>query len=248
MQTPKQPEILTKEGMDACPLSCLYIMIFRAIIFDLDGTLLDTLRDIGEAMNRVLTAQGFPKHAIDAYKYFVGNGAKPLVHDTLPETARSPEMVEHYLKIFLEDYGQNWSVNTRPYPGVSELLDALRAQGRKMSIFTNKPQQFALNCVDRLLPHWSFDHIVGQQDGFPRKPDPAGALRIAKSWGIPPSEILYIGDTGTDMQTAVAAGMCPVGVLWGFRERKELEEHGAQLVLERPQDLLSFLESALHPL
>jgi phosphoglycolate phosphatase len=216
-------------------------MPYKAVLFDLDGTLLDTLEDLGNASNRVLQSQGFPTHPINAYRYFVGDGAKTLIHRILPENQRNEEMIERCLNIFREDYGQNWNIRTRPYDGVPEMLDTLQAKELKLSILTNKPHEFTIHCVSSLLPDWHFDIVYGQRDGVPRKPDPAGAIEIAENLHIPPEEFLYLGDTGTDMRTAVAAGMHPVGVLWGFRQKKELEENGAQVLIEHPSEFIGIL-------
>ena len=217
-------------------------MAYKAVLFDLDGTLLDTLEDLANSSNRILKALGFPIHPIDAYRYFVGDGAKMLMTRILPENQRNKQMIERGLNLFREDYGQHWDINTRPYDGVPEMLDALQTQGLKLAVLTNKPHEFAVHCVASLLPTWHFERVFGQRDGVPRKPDPAGAIEIAEQLHLAPSEFLYLGDTANDMQTAVAAGMFPVGVLWGFRPREELQENGAQELLERPLDILKLLE------
>lgn len=217
-------------------------MQYKAVLFDLDGTLLDTLADLGNSMNRVLAAQGFPTHPLDAYRYFVGNGVRVLVTRTLPETERDEKMLKRCLSLFLEEYDQHWQDETRPYNGVPEMLDALRARGLKLAVFSNKPHDFTLLCVQKLLSQWQFHAIVGQRETTAPKPDPAGALEIARVLNLSPSEFLYLGDTGTDMQTAAAAGMFSVGALWGFRPREELVEHGAQVLLEHPIHILELLK------
>jgi phosphoglycolate phosphatase len=217
------------------------LMAYKAIIFDLDGTLLNTLEDLTNSMNRVLTKEGFPIHPLDAYRYFVGNGATMLVTRTLPPENRDDETIRRCLKMFLEDYNQNWNIKTKPYKGVPGMLDALAARGLKMAVLTNKPDNNAKSCVAELLSNWNFEMVLGQRDGLPRKPDPAGALEIAEIFQIAPSEILYLGDTAVDMQTALAAQMFPVGALWGFRPQKELQENGAQAFLKQPMDILALL-------
>ena len=216
-------------------------MSYNAVLFDLDGTLLDTLEDLGNSMNRVLITQGFPTHPLDAYRYFVGDGITMLVTRTLPEEQRNEAVIQRCMALFREDYGQNWKVKTRPYDGIPEMLDALEARGLKLTILSNKPHEFTKRCVAQILPSWHFDIVLGQRDAVPRKPDPAGAIEIAEVLNITPSEFLYLGDTANDMQTAVAAGMFPVGVLWGFRTRQELLENGAQVLLDRPLDILTIL-------
>lgn len=219
-------------------------MQYKAILFDLDGTLLDTLADLGNSMNRVLRGQGFPVHLLDAYRYFVGNGSRMLVTRTLPETHRDEKTVKRCLSLFLEEYEQHWQDETRPYDGVPEMLDALQAQELELTVFSNKPHDFTVLCVQKLLSKWRFRVIAGQRETVAPKPDPGGALAIARTLNLSPSEFLYLGDTGTDMQTAVAAGMFPVGALWGFRPREELLEHGARILLEHPVDMLELLKSS----
>ena len=212
-------------------------MPHRAIIFDLDGTLLDTLQDLCDATNRVLAARGFPPHPRDAYRYFVGDGPHMLVARALPEGARDEETVAEVVSAFRADYGENWAVRTRPYDGVPEMLDALTARGVPMAVLSNKPHENTQKCVGTLLRKWRFVSVIGQSDDIPPKPDPKGALYTAKVLAVPPSELLYVGDTNTDMQTARNTGMFAVGVLWGFRDREELETSGANVILAQPGEL-----------
>ncbi len=225
----------------------LKTMTYKAIIFDLDGTLLDTLEDLGDAVNRVLTAKGFPTHKIDAYRYFIGDGEAMLITRALPEEKRSDELVSICLEEYRQDYSRNWNVNTRPYDGVAEMLDALVSHGFKLAILSNKPHEFTKLCVSGLLSKWTFDAVFGQREPIPRKPDPAGALKIAGELKIPPSEFLYLGDTAVDMKTAIAANMFPVGVLWGFRSAEELQQSGAQVLLKRPMDIMNILNTKSIP-
>jgi phosphoglycolate phosphatase len=217
-------------------------MPYQAVIFDLDGTLLDTLEDIGDAVNRVLSARGFPVHPIDAYRFFVGNGVAMLITRALPEDKRDAETIRSCLDAYRADYDQHWNVKTRPYDGVGAMLDALTARGLKLAILSNKPHDSTQECVREFLSKWSFDVVFGQRDGVPLKPDPAGALAIAHTLGVPPAACLYLGDTAVDITTAIAAGMTPVGALWGFRPMEELQESGAQVLIEQPLDILGLLE------
>jgi phosphoglycolate phosphatase len=218
-------------------------MTYKAVIFDLDGTLLDTLEDLGNAGNRVLTARGFPTHEIDAYRYFIGDGATTLITRALPAEKRSDEIISTCLEEYRQDYGRNWNVNTKPYDGVTEMLDALVAHGFKLAILSNKPHEFTKLCVSGLLSKWTFDAVFGQREPIPRKPDPTGALKIAGELRISPSDFLYLGDTAIDMKTAIAANMFPVGVLWGFRSAEELQQSGAQILLKRPMDIMNILNT-----
>lgn len=216
-------------------------MFFKAVLFDLDGTLLDTLEDLGDAVNRVLAAKGFPAHNLEAYRSFIGNGAAMLITRALPEDKRNDATIHACLEAYREDYGQNWNVKTKVYDGIPQMLDELTARGLKLAVLSNKPHEFAKRCVIDLLPNWTFDVVLGQRDGIPLKPDPAGALEAAASLNIPPGEFLYLGDSAVDMETAIAAGMFPVGVLWGFHSMEELQESGAQVLIGRPLEILRLL-------
>ena len=215
-------------------------MTYKAVIFDLDGTLLDTLEDIGDAVNRVLIERDFPAHTRDAYRYFVGDGSAMLVRRALPERARVEETIIECFEAFLEEYGKNWNEKTRPYDGIPELLDALTEKGLKLAVLSNKPHEFTKQCVSELLANWRFDAVLGQRDQIPKKPDPAGAMEVAERLHIPPEEFLFIGDSAVDIKTAIAAAMFPVGVLWGFRP-EELKESGAQALINRPLEVMNLL-------
>lgn len=216
-------------------------MKIEAIVFDLDGTLLDTLDDLADSMNAVLHRLGFPTHGREAYKYFVGDGMDKLVERALPPTERTPVLISEALRAMKEEYGRRWNLKTRPYPGIPDLLDALSARGIPLAILSNKPHEATQMAVAELLPRWEFRLVLGARPSLPKKPDPQGARRIAETLGIPPERFFYLGDTGTDMQTALRAGMHPVGVLWGFRAAKELRENGASLLLDWPTHLLNYL-------
>lgn len=213
----------------------------RAVIFDLDGTLLDTLQDLGEAMNAVLRKHGFPDHPLDAYRFFVGEGMEALVRRTLPEGQRSEAMVAMLLEVMREEYGRRWYDHSRPFPGVPEMLDSLQSRGVPMAVFSNKPHVFTVEMVAELLGNWSFTSVRGILPGTHRKPDPAVALQISREMNITPEEILFVGDSDLDMLTARAAGMFGVGVLWGFRDAGELQGAGASALIAHPGELLRFL-------
>ncbi len=216
-------------------------MSFQAILFDLDGTLLDTLEDLGNTANLVLARNGFPVHSLNAYRYFVGDGVAMLFRRALPENKRNDDTVCICVQAFIEAYSRNWNMNTKPYDGVTEMLDALAVRGIKMAILSNKPDDFTRQCVTEFLSDWTFDMVLGQRNSQPLKPDPSGAKEIAKCLCVPPSDFIYLGDTAIDMRTAVAAGMFPVGALWGFRTGKELLENGARVLIERPQEILNLV-------
>lgn len=213
----------------------------KAVMFDLDGTLLNSLEDLANAANRTLAANGHPIHALSDYRYFVGSGAAKLIERALPSGHRTAMEIEKCLGQFLADYDQNWKVHTQPYPGISIMLDQLVDRRVRLAVLSNKPHAFTLRCVTQLLSAWSFDVVLGQRKQVPAKPDPAGALEAAEIMSLPPNAFVYMGDSAIDMQTAAAAGMFPVGVLWGFRPHRELEEGGAKAVIETPAEALRYL-------
>ncbi|MCP4749397.1 MAG: HAD family hydrolase [Proteobacteria bacterium] len=216
-------------------------MSYKAVLFDMDGTLLDTLTDIAKSTNRVLASRNLPQHKLEDYKYFVGAGATHLVTSVLPEEERNEKTIQECLEAFEKDYSVRWKENTRPYAGIEEMLDTLTKRGLKMAILSNKPHEITVSCVGEMLSNWRFEVVFGQRDDVPRKPDPAGALEISERMNIPPSDFLYLGDTGIDMKTAAAADMFSVGVLWGFRPREELLGSGAKALIEAPMDILKHI-------
>jgi phosphoglycolate phosphatase len=213
----------------------------EAVVFDFDGTLVDSLQDIAAATNRVLAQRGFPPHPLDAYRYFVGDGMEMLVRRALPPEYGDDETVAALLPDVRQDYAAHSLERTALYPGIADLLDALATRDVPIAILTNKPHKHTLPMVERLLPRWRFAAVLGAAPGLPRKPDPTGALRVARATGVVPAHWRYLGDTGTDMRTARAAGMTAVGVLWGFRAAEELRAAGAHHLIERPMDLLPLL-------
>lgn len=213
-------------------------MSYKAIIFDLDGTLLNTLDDLADSMNAVLKNLGFPEHETDAYRYYVGDGMEILCRRVLPEGHRDAVVINKCLLGMREEYGKRWKNKTKPYNGMHETLDHLAQHGIKMAVLSNKPDGLTRLTVEQLLTKWKFDIVLGERPGVPRKPDPAGALEIAKRLDIMPEQIVYLGDTGIDMKTATAAAMYPVGALWGFRAKAELVENGAAMLIAEPLELL----------
>ena len=214
----------------------------KAVCFDLDGTLLDTLDDLAYCTNKILSERGYPIHHVDSFRYFVGDGAKMLMTRVLPEEARNEALIEECRKDFETIYRECWNKQTVPYHGIPELLNALTKRKLKLAVLSNKPQEFTVLTVDHLLQNWNFDVILVQRESVPKKPDPAGMQEICKQLRVLSDEFLYLGDTATDMKTAVAAGCYPVGVLWGFRSEKELKDNGAQAIIKKPLDALDFLD------
>lgn len=217
-------------------------MKFQAAVFDLDGTLLDTLADIADAMNAALARMGFPGHETDAYKYLTGDGVRALAERSVPDPAKNETAFAGCIREFRLEYAARWGTKTRPFPGITGLLAELSRRGFKLSVLSNKLDEFARRAVRDFLPGFDFSFVIGAKPELPPKPDPAGALLIARGLNIPSSCILYLGDTGVDMQTAVRAGMYPVGVLWGFRDEKELRENGARVVINTPAEVFGFVD------
>ena len=212
-------------------------MQYKAAIFDLDGTLVDSLEDIADSVNETLSAHGFPVHPLRSYLHFVGNGSRTLIQRALPQDKASEALVDEILAEYKERYGQNILHKTRPYDGIMDMLGALRRQGIPMGICTNKHQSAAADIVGGLFPEGMFREVIGDQPGLPRKPDPSKALRMAKHFGAAPEEIAYFGDSNVDMETATRAGFLPIGVLWGFRSKEELIEGGAKVILSHPMEI-----------
>lgn len=216
-------------------------MKFKAVVFDLDGTLLDTIDDLADSMNSVLEQNGYPVHDIEAYKYFVGDGLRNLVSKALPADKRNDETINRGLAAMRSEYSKRWADKTKPYPGITNMLDALVENGIKLSVLSNKADDFVKAIMKRFFADWVFEPMLGERKGTPRKPDPAGALEIARILDIKPCEFLYLGDTGVDMITANAAGMYAVGALWGFRKAGELRENGAMVLAADPAEIPKLL-------
>lgn len=215
---------------------------FEAVLFDVDGTLLDTIQDLADSMNDTLAHFGFPTHAVDRYKYFVGDGMENLVRRSLPDSVRAdPSVVSECFLLMRRAYGRNWNRKTRPYPGIPELLDGLAGKGVRMAVLSNKPDDFTRKAVRELLSPWRFEIVQGERPPVPRKPDPSSALGISGRMGVKPGNFIYLGDTATDMETANAAGMFAVGALWGFRSAGELTASGARKLIGTPPELLDLL-------
>ena len=213
-----------------------------AVIFDLDGTLLDTIDDLADSMNHVLEENGLSAHPVEAYFQFIGNGMAKLVERALPDDLqRDAAQIEAFTEAFRIAYDARWNCKSKPYPGIPELLDALVAENVPLGVCSNKPEPFTQKCVAQLLPSWGFTCVLGHSDAFPRKPDPSSTVHIASQLGFTPADTWFIGDSGVDMQTASAAGARAVGVLWGFRSETELRDHGAMHVIETPDELRSLI-------
>jgi len=217
-------------------------MNYKAVVFDLDGTLVDSAADLGNAVNRVLEDHGFPVHAISRYQDFIGNGAEMMVKRALPEDSRGEVILKECLNDFMNDYNENFNVDTVLYDGIPELLDHLSEKSIILTLLTNKPEKITFKLNESLLSKWEFKVVMGSSEGIPKKPDPTGAKLLLDKIGIPGSQTVYFGDSGIDMTTAVSSGMVPVGVLWGFRGKDELENSGAKYIIENPLDILEMIQ------
>ncbi len=217
-------------------------MAFRAIIFDLDGTLLDTIKDIADSMNFVLKTLGFPIYKTEEYYYFVGEGMETLCRKVLPPVHNTPDMVAHCVAAMKTEYQRRWQNNTRPYPGILELLNELEKRDIKMAVLSNKPDPLTKLFIQKLLAGINFSLVLGESPDFPKKPAPDSALYISKYLNISPSEFIYLGDSNIDMKTANSAGMFAVGALWGFRTAEELICSGAKKLIKEPQELLKIID------
>jgi phosphoglycolate phosphatase len=210
-----------------------------AVAFDLDGTLVDSLADIAHACNHAFEVLGLPTHPLDAYRGFVGEGVGRLLEQALP-----PERMDlrgEAETAFRARYGEHLLDLTQPYPGVVDLLRALTERGVPLGVLSNKPHPMTARVVEALFGDLPWKAVEGVRPERPRKPNPAGAFDVAEALGVDPSQVLFVGDTKVDVGTARAAGMVPVGVLWGFRPRAELEAAGAAHLLDAPADLLPLL-------
>jgi phosphoglycolate phosphatase len=217
-------------------------MKYTAVLFDLDGTLLDTLDDLADSANVTLRRRGWPEHPPEAYKTFVGDGVTTLLRRCLPEEHRDEQTVAECVAEMRAEYAERWDAKTRPYDGIVEMLEQLHARGLKLAVLSNKPHDATKKCVDRFFGHISFACVQGVDDGIPPKPDPAGTNHIRQTLATAPEKFLYLGDTNTDMKTAVAAGMRPVGVTWGFRTPEELRANGARTLIDHPRELFTLLD------
>ena len=215
--------------------------MIKAVLFDLDGTLADSLIDLADGVNRAIASKGFPTHEVEAFKYFVGDGIPKMIERALPESNRDAATINEIKDIFLPYYAIHYADNTYAYAGMPELVNTLKSQGFIVAVVTNKEQHMANEVVKSLYGD-VFDLIFGKRDGIPAKPDPTAALMAMEELGVTPEECVFIGDSGMDVATAVNSGAVPVGELWGFRKEDELLENGAKYIIRQPQELLDIIK------
>jgi len=211
----------------------------KAFIFDLDGTLIDSLADIAESINRMLDTRGYPRCEQEVFKQMVGDGMEKLVERALPEAVRSEELIKVCVEEYRAHYDVLWNAQTQPYEGIVAMLAELKGRGVKLGVISNKAHRFTVPMTEHFFGTTLFDHILGQRAEVPRKPDAAGAHEMAAFLGLKTEEMAYVGDSGIDMQFAKNSGMKAVGVRWGFRSEAELIECGADLLLTRPAEVFN---------
>lgn len=214
---------------------------FKLVIFDLDGTLLNTIADLAHSTNYALEKNGFPPHPIEAYRYYVGNGINKLFERALPEKERTTEQIARIRAVFLPYYNEHNTDYTAPYEGVESLLKVLHEQGCQFAVASNKYQLATEKLINRFFPAIPFTAVFGQRDGVPVKPDPTIVHDILRIAQVHPEETIYIGDSGVDMQTATNSGMTSIGVTWGFRSREELEKAGASYIAGSTDEILRII-------
>lgn len=210
----------------------------RLVIFDLDGTLLNTIADLAASTNQALRHFNYPEHPTEAYRFFVGNGINKLFERALPEGERTEQNVLRIRSRFIPYYDQHDSDFSTPYPGIPEVLEALQNRGIKLAVASNKYQSATERLIVHYFPTLRFEAVLGQREGIPVKPDPTIVNDILQATGIAQEEVLYVGDSGVDMQTALHAGVDAVGVAWGFRPRTELEPFHPLAIINKAEDLL----------
>lgn len=215
-------------------------MKYKGIIFDLDGTLVNSLEDISDAMNSVLTGLNYPTHTYDTYQYFIGSGLRNLVSKALPESNNSADEIENCFGSMVNGYRETCTLKTKPYEGITELLDNLVSRNIKLAVFSNKSDELTKKITSEIFPDY-FDASVGLSVESLKKPNPFEALAISKNWNLKPEQVIFIGDSDIDMQTAVNANMLPVGVTWGYRTEEELKASGAKVVIHNPFELIGVL-------
>ncbi len=217
--------------------------MIKAVLFDLDGTLVNSLEDLADACNYALKEEGYPTHNLEKYKYFVGRGMQNLIHKILPEDKKDEATHKRVYEKFYPYYNAHSADKTSPYSGIPELLGTLKEKGIKFAVVTNKADAAAKRVVESFFGK-DFCPVFGQRAGVPVKPEPDIAFLAMQELGVKPEECAFVGDSGVDMQTGVNCSALPIGVLWGFRSAEELAENGAESLVNNCEELLSVIENA----
>lgn len=214
--------------------------MYQAAIFDLDGTVVDTVESIGHTMNLCLAGYGLPEQPIEKYRFFAGDGAQKLVERALEAAGnQDASLAERAFKDYMERFRSGCLYHVRAFSGLKETLTKMKKSGMRLAVCTNKPHWNAVEVIRKVYGENLFDEILGDRPDHARKPSPQGPLLLAGRLNAEPKSCLYVGDTDTDMRTGRAAGMVTAGVLWGFRGKEELLREGASVLAERPEDLLA---------
>ncbi|MBQ5764514.1 MAG: HAD-IA family hydrolase [Clostridia bacterium] len=215
--------------------------MFKAAFFDLDGTLVNSLYDLAASTNHVIAKYGFNKREVDEFKYFVGDGIPKMLQRAIGKEIET-ETFEKIKNEFLQYYAEHCADETCAYEGIVGLLMFLKSKGVKLAVVTNKAQEMAEKVVDEVFGFvLKFDYILGMQPGIPAKPDPTGVLMAMDKLGVKPNECVFVGDTGMDVAAGVNAGAYAVGVLWGYREKDELEKSGAVAFAKEPKEIANIV-------
>ena len=215
--------------------------MFKGVIFDLDGTLVNSLEDISNAINTVLKKHNFPTHSIETCQSYIGHGVRDLVVKALPEENKNEEWIDRCFHEMIAIYSEKCTIKTTMYAGISDLLDELTARNLKLAVFSNKADELTKKVVKAVFSKWNFEVVEGLKVEALKKPNPTVALEISKKLAIPAEQLIFVGDTDVDILTAKNSGMHPVGVVWGYRTKEELILSGAKYILENPLDLIKIL-------
>ena len=216
---------------------------FKAVIFDLDGTILDTLSDLADAMNITLEKFGFPKRELSHHRKAIGNGIRKYAERCIPEEALSDALLDEFVAVAAQDYKNNSTVKTTPFPGIKDLMDFLSENGISISILSNKRNEIVTALSEHYFSEYSFDCVYGELPGIPKKPDPAAALKIAADCGFDPHEVLFIGDSIYDVITGKNAGMKTLAVTWGNQDRETLESENPDFIADTAEEIINYIKT-----
>lgn len=217
-------------------------MNIKALVFDMDGTLINTLEDLADSTNFALKQHSYPINPTDDYRFFVGSGARNLIKRALPSSDHAEDIIDEVLETYKKHYATNWRNKSRLYAGIGDALNQAVDQKLKLAVLTNKPQEFADQCAAHFLSDWPWEKVQGQVDGVPHKPDTAMPTLVNKALDVQPNEVLYFGDSDVDMQTAKNIGYKAIGVTWGFRPERELRKAGAEFIIHEPAEILGLID------
>lgn len=217
----------------------------KLIIFDLDGTLLNTINDLAVSANHALHQNSYPEHELHEYQFFVGNGITKLIERALPQEVRQESIILKLREEFVQYYQQHKTDLTCPYPGIPELLHELHSSNISLAVASNKYHQGTVELIHHYFGNSLFKIIAGQKENIPAKPHPAIVNNILEQIGISPCQTLYVGDSGVDMQTAKNSGITSIGVTYGFRPRQELKENGACYIVDKPEEIMEIIKEKL---